>query len=45
MREHKDYEGDSVVSEGVCYDLIKAVEEITEREGKSGVGREMFRGR
>ena len=45
MREHRDYKEDSVVSEGINYDLIKAVEEITEREGKSGVGREMFRGR
>jgi glutamate--cysteine ligase catalytic subunit len=43
VREHPDYEGDSVVGEGVCYDLVKAVEEIGRVEGKSGVGREMFR--
>ena len=45
VREHKDYGGDSVVSEGINYDLIKAVEEITEMEGKSGVGVEMLRAR
>ena len=45
VREHKDYREDSVVSEGINYDLIKAVEEITEMEGKSGVGVEMLRAR
>ena len=34
-----------MVSEGINYDLIKAVEEITEMEGKSGVGVEMLRAR
>ena len=43
VREHPEYEHDSVVSESVNYDLIKAVEEITEREGKSGLGEEMLR--
>ena len=44
VRNHPDYEKDSVVSEGVCYDLINAVEEITKRNGKNGVlGREMFK--
>ena len=45
VREHRDYRGDSVVSEGINYDLIKAVEDITEMEGKSGVGVEMLRAR
>ena len=43
MREHEDYRGDSVVSERVNYDLLKVVEEITENEGKTGVGEEMLR--
>ena len=45
VREHPDYNFDSVVSEGINYDLIKAVEEITETEGKSGVGEEMLMAR
>lgn len=45
VRSHREYKGDSVVSEGLCYDLVKAVEEITRLEGKGGtVGKEMFRG-
>ena len=43
VRGHEGYKGDSVVSEGVCYDLIRAVEEITQEEGKSGLGAEMLR--
>ena len=43
VRENEDYKGDSVVSEHVNYDLLKAVEEITENEGKTGVGEEMLR--
>lgn len=44
VRTHREYNGDSVVSEGLCYDLVKAVEEITRLEGKGGtVGKEMFR--
>lgn len=43
VRDHPDYKGDSVVSEGMCYDLVKAVEEIGRMEGKSGFGKEMFR--
>ena len=43
VREHEEYRGDSVISERICYDLIKAVEEITEVEGKSGLGAEMLR--
>lgn len=45
VRSHEEYKGDSVVSEGLCYDLVVAVEEITRLEGKGGgVGKEMFRG-
>ena len=43
VRSHVDYKGDSVVSEGVNYDLVKAVEDITKSEGKNGVGAEMLR--
>ena len=44
VRTHPDYAGDSVVGEGLCYDLIKAVEEITTHECKgTDLGREMFR--
>lgn len=44
VREHPEYKGDSAVSEGVCYDLLKAAEEITKNEGKGqGIGREMLR--
>lgn len=40
---HPEYKHDSVVSEKICYDLVKAVEEITEKEGKGGsVGWEML---
>lgn len=45
VRSHAEYKRDSVVGEGLCYDLIRAVEEITRLEGKGGgVGKEMFRG-
>ena len=43
VRGHEEYEYDSIVSERINYDLIKAVEEITRKEGKSSVGWEMFR--
>ncbi len=43
VREHKDYKKDSVVGEGINYDLLKAVEAITETEGKGGIGEEMFK--
>lgn len=43
VRTHADYNKDSVVGEGLCYDLVRAVEEITRLEGKGGVGKEMFR--
>lgn len=44
VRSHAEYKGDSVVSEGVCFDLVKAVEVITQGECRGGgVGREMFK--
>ncbi|KAI9729478.1 MAG: Zn finger-containing GTPase- Activating Protein for ARF [Cirrosporium novae-zelandiae] len=44
VRNHPDYKRDSVVSEGIAYDLVKATEDITHSEGKSGtIGHEMFR--
>ncbi|KAI9705122.1 MAG: Zn finger-containing GTPase- Activating Protein for ARF [Candelina mexicana] len=43
VRSHEDYKLDSVVSERVCYDLVKAVEEITKAEAKgSDLGAEML---
>lgn len=40
VRGHEQYKGDSVVSERVTYDLVKAVEEMTKNEGKTIDGRE-----
>jgi glutamate--cysteine ligase catalytic subunit len=51
VRGHEEYKGDSVVSERVTYDLVKAVEEMTKKEGKTidgrdgGVGWEMLTAR
>ena len=43
VAKHEEYKQDSVVSEKICYDLVKAVEGISETEGKGeGVGAEMF---
>lgn len=43
VRAHPEYRGDSAVGEGVSFDLVKAVEEVTRLEGKGrGMGREMF---
>ncbi|KAK2754704.1 Zn finger-containing GTPase- Activating Protein for ARF [Arachnomyces sp. PD_36] len=44
---HPGYKGDSVVSEEICFDLVRAVEKITEMEDeergvKGSVGWEMF---
>ncbi|KAI9680670.1 MAG: Zn finger-containing GTPase- Activating Protein for ARF [Caeruleum heppii] len=42
VRGHADYQRDSVVGEGVCYDLLKAVERMS-RDGEKGtLGQEMF---
>lgn len=43
VRSHPDYKMDSVVSESINYDLIKAVENITKNEGKDRIGEEMLR--
>ena len=42
VREHKGYNFDSVVSETMAYDLVKAAERITDNEGRDGFGREML---
>lgn len=42
VRAHPDYKLDSVVTEGITYDLIKAVEQITINEGSDGLGNEML---
>ena len=45
VREHKDYKQDSVVSDGIAYDLVKAAERITVNEGRDGYAKEMLRRR
>ena len=41
---HKEYKRDSVVGVGVCYDLVKEVERVTETGGKvDGLAGRMFR--
>lgn len=46
VRSHPGYKHDSVVSTDICYDLVKAVEEMTAKEGKGGtVGWELLRGK
>ncbi|KAL4809954.1 GCS-domain-containing protein [Aspergillus unguis] len=46
VAKHPAYKQDSAVSEEVCYDLIKAVEEMSVKEGANGsVGWEMLRGK
>ncbi|MDI1493435.1 MAG: glutamate--cysteine ligase [Ramalina farinacea] len=42
VRGHPEYKRDSVAGEGVTYDLLKKVEAITQNEGRSGLGAEMF---
>lgn len=42
VRGHEAYGQDSVVSEEVSYDLVKAVERVTINEGRDGFGKEMF---
>lgn len=44
VRDHKAYAMDSVVSEIITFDLIKAAEQITINEGHDGLGREMLGG-
>ncbi|KAJ6181299.1 hypothetical protein N7519_011760 [Penicillium mononematosum] len=46
VAKHPGYKQDSVVSEEITYDLVKAVEEMTVKEGKKGsVGWELLRGK
>lgn len=46
VAKHPAYKQDSVVSEEICYDLVKAVEEMSVKEGADGsVGWEMLKGR
>ncbi|KAJ5884813.1 hypothetical protein N7495_009323 [Penicillium taxi] len=46
VAKHPAYKQDSVVSDEINYDLVKAVEEITAKEGRDGsVGWEMLRGK
>jgi glutamate--cysteine ligase catalytic subunit len=46
VAKHPSYKQDSVVSEEITYDLVKAVEEMTIKEGKHGsVGWELLRGK
>lgn len=43
VREHPEYGKDSIVSDGVCYDLLKAVEKITKGEDwDKGLGEQML---
>ncbi|KAJ4376157.1 glutamate--cysteine ligase [Neocucurbitaria cava] len=42
VRTHEGYKGDSVVSDEITYDLIKAAEQITNLEGRDGLGKEML---
>lgn len=46
VSKHPSYKQDSVVSEEITYDLVKAVEEMTAKEGKNGsIGWELLRGK
>jgi glutamate--cysteine ligase catalytic subunit len=42
VRKHPDYGMDSAVGDGIQYDLVKAVEQITRMEGKDNLGAEML---
>ncbi|KAJ5197798.1 uncharacterized protein N7498_006915 [Penicillium cinerascens] len=46
VAKHPSYKQDSVVSEEITFDLVKAVEEMTAKEGRNGsVGWELLRGK
>jgi glutamate--cysteine ligase catalytic subunit len=46
VAKHPSYKHDSVVSEEITFDLTKAVEELTAKEGRNGsVGWELLRGK
>ncbi|KAF2867639.1 glutamate-cysteine ligase-domain-containing protein [Massariosphaeria phaeospora] len=42
VQGHPEYKRDSVVGDGLTYDLVKAAEQITKEEGRDGLGAEMF---
>ncbi|KAK3068785.1 glutamate--cysteine ligase, partial [Teratosphaeriaceae sp. CCFEE 6253] len=42
VREHKEYQMDSVVSQSMVYDLVKDVQRITIDEGRDGFAKEML---
>jgi len=42
VQTHPEYERNSVVGEGVQFDLVGAVERITKEEGRDGMGVEML---
>ncbi|KAL6711414.1 glutamate--cysteine ligase [Coniothyrium glycines] len=42
VQTHPDYRKDSVVSDEITYDLVKAAEQITREEGRDGLGKEML---
>lgn len=46
VASHPEYKHDSAVSEEICYDLVKAVDEMAVKEGRNGtVGWELLRGK
>ena len=46
VAKHPGYKQDSVVSEEICYDLVRAIVEMAVKEGKNGTfGWELLRGR
>jgi glutamate--cysteine ligase catalytic subunit len=42
VANHPGYKKDSVVSDEITYDLVKAAERITKEEGRDGLGKEML---
>ncbi|KAF2851639.1 GCS-domain-containing protein [Plenodomus tracheiphilus IPT5] len=42
VQTHPEYKKDSVVSDEITYDLVKAAEQITKEEGRDGLGKEML---
>ncbi|KAF2162260.1 hypothetical protein M409DRAFT_27263 [Zasmidium cellare ATCC 36951] len=42
VREHPEYQKDSVVTDGMAFDLVKAAERITVHEGRDGFARQML---
>ena len=42
VQQHPEYKQDSVVGEGITFDLVKAAERLTEFEGADGFGSEML---